>query len=343
MSTPHNLITAATLVNVDRAVRALLTDHSPLAVATMNKIPGFTDAVEAVTHYADLQEALTQRPPVATFADRIAELHRNLQNGHLTPQDVEAAAASLALIEPTQQMERSITESLRVGLTSKLSDLVLNGQDVMRRHLHQELMDLLDTLSAMGSMHQLSTAEAAIDAGRSDDYRSLTTAAKTYAAIRSVQRRIDSLGGSGVDRLGGNYPVAATMKGAAEYWDGFARWAERNYGDNRAPVVDSSTGSAGWSAHPDPTPWPPLQPVDEHAIAWLRFFLDHSDVQAWVPTHSELDTERAHLAGVLRQAHLAEHAKMTKPLRPGSRPGGQWSAPASAFTGQSPTLNRAGT
>jgi len=214
----------------------------------------------------------------------------------------------------TAETLANLHRATREQLGRVLGDLLTTGSGAAFGILAAELGRILNDARTLDPA-ELSTADAALRAGRADDW---ARAAALADALADVRRAAALLHDAHADRITGHrfYPVASVMRGAADDWPGWSDYVARGMTD--AGMDDPGFGLVLTSPR---CPWPELTAPDGPAVrvAWLTWSVRNAGPTPWVPTPGELATELERLAFITSHGRPPEDAPTPEDLAAAAR------------------------
>lgn len=223
-------------------------------------------------------------------------------------------AAGIAHAGRTAEALANLHHTTRAQLGRVLGDLLTTGSGPAFGILAAELARILDEARTLNP-DELTTADAALRAGRADDW---ARAAALADQLADVRRAAVLLHDAHADRITGHrfYPVASRMRGAADDWPGWSDYVARGMTD--AGMDDPGFGLVLTSPR---CPWPELTAPDGPAVrvAWLTWAVRTAGPTPWVPTPGELATELERLAFITSHGRPPEEAPTPEDLAAAAR------------------------
>lgn len=257
----------SSLNGYDQHTRAMEAIKAPLTAAR-------TERQDAESTAALIAATLGDHLLTAPAADAAEEIETSSRQAAQAADAEFTAAARVKLLEATEQ---------RIG--AELDRIILSSRDKLLRHLDGTLKDAYRKSWALG-LHGIHDAEAAINAGKADDWRTMLELRTIVFQIRDAQSLI-------AGRLGGHEHIQrvktfGTLANYAELWPG---WLEGANGQQ-------------WGRQDTTAPWPTTNgeadPAELHA--WI---LENPQAEPWVPTEAEL---LAAVKEATAEARAAAHA-----------------------------------
>lgn len=271
--------------------------HSPsaplkAALSALNSYDAYTNAMEALK--APLGQARTELHDAQSTASLIAA---TLADRLLTVTAAEAAeeietsareASQAADTEFTASAKVKLLEAAEQQIGTELDRIIRGGYDKLLRHLNGALQDAYRRSWALG-LRGIEDAEAAIAAGKADEWATMVNLRTTIFHIRDAQLRL-------VSQLGSHeaFQRVRTFGTLRNYGQLFPAWLEVQRGKQ-------------WGRQDLTAPWPTEQdgtPVPAELHAWI---LDNPETaEPWIPTDTELMTA---VKTAQAQAHAAFEAQ----------------------------------
>jgi len=285
--------------------------HLPLFPSFAGTNPALLSALEALPEHAvhdaakrRITEALSVASPSLLSAVQarqalVQEVADTARADKSQPADLGKRAARAA--DAVTHAREAVTVMQEADkLVSEDRDRILSGAPAaLMGHLDGQLQAALTEARACG-LGGITTADAAIDAGKVDAWKTVTRLTGTAAEIRAAQQL-----------------VSATLLSGSELHQHLATFGQvRNYGELFPGWFDRQRGRALSTLNGEPEYAAPPWNEDEPAGLWM-YAVAHHEVDLWVPTPAQLrDAYAAARADALRTEALEEAERLGQPLTP---------------------------
>lgn len=262
-------------------------------LATIHRSNGaLGEALTSLTEWRDLREqydSIDRMAPVARMGSadqRVSELLADqLASGKPDTPALVKAAAKVAAEQQAADTVTAAVNRARADLADSLDSVVSNSAASLFQHLDGQLQDLLtEACEVYGDLAHVRTADAAIDAGKTEQWKRLPDLESRYASIRAGQSRLFAL----VESHGRH------LRSLDLAWMASPDAADPDYVPRRVGKrIDTGDGA---TRNPRPAPWP--EPWSEDALRW---FANNPGAGAWVPCPDALDAAEGRIAAACRE------------------------------------------
>ena len=240
---------------------------NPVLAEVVNSLDGLTDAAAHLAHVRAQVESLTA--PDGT-SDVMAELVAVLRSGGDLPQDAaqryqsarEAFPAHLALVGELSQVVHAAEDDYLAH--------VVHGLSAMLGQLRTRLADVLARAAeVLPAVDGITSAQAAIDAGKVEQWQTLADLRAEHRHVRDAQRALlDLLEGDDGALLTQEWDTACVVA-APQTWEHWQTWQDHG------GILDRSRDELT----PLDLPWSSKNP--DAALSWL---VAHPEARPTVPS-----------------------------------------------------------
>lgn len=253
--------------------------------------PAWSSAVEQLL--ALQQQAQTKPTRTGLPVDFLAaDIAAALRAGEPIPDDLARRGADLLREAEGRQIAVAAVAAVEAQLVAAMDTAVRGRGDALLAHLNARLSEVTGAVRVMaaapGGLGALRSAEAAVDAGRVEDYQRLRSFESLNRGIRQTQRFV-------LDRVCGVTPEwaeAVVVANIVEVFPNWAPWRSHGYLVRRI----------GGQSVPIEAPWPTgtgqRSQIDPDGVEMLTWAAE-AGARLWVPTVAQLEEQGQALAARL--------------------------------------------
>lgn len=280
---------------------------SPRIAKILSTQPEYVEATERLKR---LDASARVTPPGDPHERLVTAI---LDNDGTVPTDILALAEKAMGGAVAWNLANDAITQARNELNRQLEAALIDQWDVILGKLHVELEEIVAEASSIRRGTHLDNADAAIAAGRVDEYQRWQALLSRHSNIRATQSQLLQADDEHFENPE-SFREVAFIRDVEEAFEHWPEWRRTGYLENIHDARDRKTLTPPWPLDPASNP-KRLRSTDAGAPEFLTWALEH-DVTLWVPTRAELADELDRVARLVRPAEPRSRSHESRPPAP---------------------------